>query len=304
MNARSNMKEHAIRAGLIGHGIQASRTPHLHEQEGHEQGLAYTYQLFDLQTLHADVSALPQLLNEAEANGFAGLNITHPCKQAVLPWLDELSPEAAAIGAVNTVLFKDGKRLGHNTDWWGFAESFKRGLPDVPRAQVVLLGAGGAGAALAYAAFQLGVQRLAIYDLDLQRAAHLTMRCNEQLAVDYAKPVTNLAATLANADGLMQATPIGMFGHPGLPIATELLHAKLWLSEVIYTPLETALLKHAKTLGCRLLDGAGMTVFQAVKAFSLFTGLQADPERMLRHFDRLLSSSTAPGEIGLPEKRC
>lgn len=216
-----------------------------------------------------------------------GLNITHPCKQAVLSLLDELSPEAAAIGAVNTVVFANGQRFGHNTDWWGFAESFKRGLPEVPRAHVVLLGAGGAGAALAYAAFQLGVQRLAIYDVEQQRAAQLAARCNEHLASGFAVPVTDLAAALTIADGLMQATPMGMFGHSGMPLAAELLHARLWVSEVIYTPLETELLRHAKALGCRLLSGAGMTVFQAVRAFSLFTGWPADHERMLRHFAQM-----------------
>jgi shikimate dehydrogenase len=279
---------------LIGHGIQASRTPHLHEQEGRAQGLAYTYQLIDLQELRADVSALPRLLNAAEVSGFAGLNITHPCKQAVLPLLDELSPEAAALGAVNTIVFVDGKRLGHNTDWWGFAESFKRGLPDVPRDQVVLLGAGGAGAALAYAACQLGVRRLAIFDVDANRAAQLAARCNAQFRHGFAAAVTALAPAIANADGLMQATPIGMFGHPGTPLAADLLHPRLWVSEVIYTPLETELLGHAKALGCRVLNGAGMTVFQAVKAFSLFTGLQADAERMLRHFAQLLAPANVP----------
>lgn len=288
------MKEQQIRTGLIGYGIQASRTPHLHEQEGLEQGLNYTYQLIDLRELRADVSALPQLLNEAEANGFAGLNITHPCKQAVLSLLDELSPEATAIGAVNTVVFQNGKRTGHNTDWWGFAEGFNRGLPDVPRDQVVLLGAGGAGAALAYAAFQLDVQRLAIFDLDAQRATQLAARCNQQLAQGFAQPITDLSAAITSADGLMQATPIGMFGHPGMPVSAGLLHPRLWVSEVIYTPLETELLRSAKALGCRLLNGTGMTVFQAVKAFSLFTGLQADPERMLRHFAKVLPPANVP----------
>ena len=281
------MKQTTISAGLIGYGIQASRTPRLHEQEGREQGLNYTYQLLDLQTMGVAVSALPRLLDEAQAQGFAGLNITHPCKQVVLPLLDELAPEAAAIGAVNTVVFTNGRRIGHNTDWWGFAESFKRGLPDVLRDQVVLIGAGGAGSALAYAAFQLGVQRLAIYDVDHDRAAQLAARCNEQLANDFAAPVTDLASTIATADGLMQATPIGMNNHPGMPVPADFLHSELWVSEVIYTPLETELLRHAKSLGCRLLNGTGMTVFQAVKTFHLFTGLQADPERLLRHFAAL-----------------
>ncbi len=281
------MKQTTIIAGLLGHGIQASRTPRLHEQEGREQGLNYKYQLLDLQTMGADVSALPRLLDEAQAKGFVGLNITHPCKQVVLPLLDELSPEADAIGAVNTVVFTNGKRIGHNTDWWGFAESFKRGLPDVLRDNVVLLGAGGAGSALAYAAFQLGVQRLLIYDVAHHRAAQLAARCNEQLANGFAEPVTDLASALPTANGLMQATPIGMNNHLGMPVPAALLHSQLWVSEVIYTPLETEFLRHAKALGCRLLNGTGMTIFQAVKTFHLFTGFQADSERMLRHFAAL-----------------
>ncbi|MBS1811908.1 MAG: shikimate dehydrogenase [Acidobacteria bacterium] len=277
-----------VLAGLIGHGIQASRTPRLHEEEGRAQGLTYTYELLDLQTMNADTSALPRLLDETEARGFAGLNITHPCKQAVLPLLDELSVEANAIGAVNTVVFTNGKRIGHNTDWWGFAESFKRGLPDVPREKVALLGAGGAGAALAYAAFQLGVQHLLVYDVSQSRAVQLATHCNQQLAKDWAEPILRPESALATANGCMQATPIGMYGHPGLPISASLLHPNLWVSEVIYTPLETELLRHAKALGCQVLNGSGMTVFQAVKTFTLFTGLPANPERMLRHFSTLM----------------
>src|SRR5215468_6643800 len=117
--------------GLIGAGIQASRTPAMHEREGDEQGMRYLYRLIDLEKLGVGAEALPELLSAAERMGFAGLNITHPCKQAVIPLLDELSPDASALGAVNTVVLKDGRRISHNTDWWGFAESFRRGLPDV-----------------------------------------------------------------------------------------------------------------------------------------------------------------------------
>ena len=120
--------------GLIGAGIQASRAPALHEDEAAEQGLRCIYKLIDLTKLGLGVDALPELLTAAERMGFAGLNITHPCKQAVIPLLHELSPDARALGAVNTVLLRDGKRIGHNTDWFGFAENFRRGLPDVPLA--------------------------------------------------------------------------------------------------------------------------------------------------------------------------
>jgi len=129
-----------ILAGLIGAGIQASRTPALHEQEGDAQGLRYLYRLIDLEPLHLDLNALPELLRAAELMHFTGLNITYPCKQAILPLLDELSDEARGIGAVNTVVFKDGKRIGHNTDCLGFAEGFRRNLHNVPRQRVVQMG--------------------------------------------------------------------------------------------------------------------------------------------------------------------
>lgn len=286
----NNQPPKKILAGLLGDSIQASLTPRLHEKEGRAQGFDYTYELLDLHAMQADVSALPRLLSEAQERGFAGLNITHPCKQAVLPLLDELSDEAAAIGAVNTVVFANGKRIGHNTDWWGFAESFKRGLADVARQNVVLLGAGGAGAALAYAAFQLGVQHLFIADVDTARTAQLAQHCN-QWSASWAEAVSDVGAAIAQADGLMQATPIGMSVHPGIPVAPSFLRQELWVSEVIYTPLETELLREAKARGCRVLNATGMTVFQAVKTFGLFTGRTANTERMLEHFAALKAAA-------------
>src|SRR3984957_659754 len=116
----------------------------MHEREARELGLVLLYQLLDLNVLGRDVDALADLLNSAELMGFAGLNITHPCKQAVIPLLHELSEEARAIGAVNTVHFVGGRRKGYNTDASGFADSFRRGLPAAPLQQVVQIGAGGA----------------------------------------------------------------------------------------------------------------------------------------------------------------
>jgi shikimate dehydrogenase len=273
--------------GLIGEGIQASRSPALHEQEGRSQGLRNLYQLVDLQKLGVGPEALPRLLEAQELMGFAGSNITHPCKQAVIPFLDELSEDAAAIGAVNTVVYQDGKRIGHNTDWWGFAESFKRGLPDVALGRVVQLGAGGAGAAVAHAALTLGVQRLALFDADPARAAALADRLGNRFGPERVVVVNDLAAEMAQADGLIHATPVGMVGHPGLPLPAELLRAELWVAEVVYFPLETELLKQARTLGCRTLHGGGMAVFQAVGAFQLFTGIEPDAAQMLRHFEAM-----------------
>ena len=168
-------RQASVLAGLIGAGIQASRTPALHEQEGDAQHLRYLYRLIDLDQLGLDSSALPELLRAAEQMSFTGLNITFPCKQSILPLLDELSPEARGIGAVNTVVLKDGKRVGHNTDCLGFAEGFRRGLPDVARRQVVQMGAGGAGAAVAHALLSEGVEQLNIFDVEPQRAQSLSL---------------------------------------------------------------------------------------------------------------------------------
>jgi shikimate dehydrogenase len=274
----------AFLAGLIGAGIQASRTPAMHEQEGAAQGLRYIYKLIDLTALNIGPEALPELLTAAERLGFNGLNITFPCKQTVIPLLHELSEDARALGAVNTVVLKDGRRTGHNTDSSGFAEGFRRGLPDVKRDRVVQVGAGGAGSAVAHAAMKLGVRHLTVIDTDRAKAEQVAADLCERFGSGRAEPGTDLAAALATADGVINTTPVGMAKIPGTPVPPELLQPELWVAEIIYFPLETELLRQARALGCRTLDGGGMAVFQAVEAFRLITGITPDAERMLRHF--------------------
>ncbi|UDI92201.1 shikimate dehydrogenase [Pseudomonas sp. IAC-BECa141] len=280
-------RNNVILAGLIGAGIQASRTPALHEHEGDEQGLRYLYRLIDLDQLQLDSNALPDLLLAAERMNYTGLNITFPCKQAIIPLLDELSPEARGIGAVNTVVLKDGKRVGHNTDCLGFAEGFRRGLPDVARERVVQMGAGGAGAAVAHALLSEGVQQLSIFDVDMERAECLADNLNQHLGAGRAVAGHDLASTLSRADGLVNTTPMGMAKLPGMPVPAALLRPELWVAEIVYFPLETELLRNARALGCRTLDGGNMAVFQAVKAFELFSGRVPDAQRMLAHFQSM-----------------
>jgi len=277
----------SVLVGLVGNGIQASRTPRLHEREGAEQGLRYIYKLIDLEALGLDAGALPEILTAAQRFGFAGLNITHPCKQAVIPLLDELSPDAAALGAVNTVVLKDGRRVGHNTDWWGFAESFRRELPDVRTGQVVQFGAGGAGAAVAHALLTLGAGEITLVDTDEARAQNLAAALCERFGRRCARAGTAVADALAAADGMVNTTPLGMAKYPGMAVPADLLRPDLWVADIVYFPLETELLRQARARGCRTLSGGGMAVFQAVGAFRLFTGLEADAERMLRHFGEM-----------------
>ena len=274
----------AVLVGLIGQNIQGSRSPEMHMQEGEAQGLRHIYRLIDLTQLGLGVEALPDLLTAAERTGFTGLNITHPCKQLVIPHLTELSDDAGALGAVNTVLFKDGKRIGHNTDWSGFAEPFRRKMADVARDRVVQIGAGGAGSAVAHATMVLGVRELTIFDIDPDRAGRVADNLNRHFGPGRARAGTDLAASVAAADGVINATPIGMDGHPGMPLPADLLRPALWVAEVVYFPLETELLRRARALGCRTIDGGGMAVFQAVAAFRLFTGREPDSDRMIAHF--------------------
>ncbi|PDT29321.1 shikimate dehydrogenase [Rhizobium sp. L9] len=273
-----------LKAGLIGSGIQASLTPAMHMEEGAAQGLDYDYELIDLVKLNASPADLSRLVADAEERGLAGLNITHPCKQLVIPLLDELSPEARALGAVNTVVLKDSRRFGHNTDWWGFAESFRRGLPQADLSSAVQLGAGGAGVATAYAILTLGLKRLTVFDREHERAIDLAETMSALFPSASITAGSDLAVAMKAASGLIHATPTGMAKYPGTPLPPELLERRHWVAEIVYFPLETELLWQARQRGCRTLDGGGMAVFQAVGAFRLITGKEPDAGRMLAHF--------------------
>jgi len=281
--------------GLIGSGIQASLSPALHEREGSRQGFRYLYRLIDLDVLKLGVDALPELLTAAQRMGFAGVNITHPCKQAVIPSLDELSNDARAIGAVNTVVFHSGRRIGYNTDCWGFEKSFQQTLGGDRRERVVQLGAGGAGAAVAHAALRLGTKQLVLFDIDEAKAAALVKSLCANFGPNHAVVGEDLAEEMAHADGLIHATPTGMEKYPGLPLPAELLRPSHWVAEIVYFPLQTELLRVASRVGCKTVDGSGMAVFQAAGAFRLFTGAEADSAAMLRDFE-LLVQRRAPAQ--------
>jgi shikimate dehydrogenase len=280
-----------LRVGLIGASIQDSQSPSLHMAEGAALGLQYRYELLDIDRIAGGAAALPRLLDEAQAQGFAGLNITYPCKQAVIPLLDDLSADARSLHSVNTVVFRDGRRIGHNTDWWGFAENFRRGMNGAARERVVLVGAGGAGAAVGYAALQSGARRLTVVDVDRARAVALAQRLQELFAERAVEPGSDVVTALSHADGLIHASPTGMAKLPGLPVPEATLRPPLWIAEVVYVPLETDLLRVARAHGCRTLDGGGMAVFQAAMAFEHFSGVRPDAERMLGNFNQRLRGS-------------
>lgn len=271
----------AILVGLIGANIQKSLSPALFEDACAAAGLDGHYHLMDLDRLPG--RRLPDLLAAARTAGFAGVNVTFPCKEAVLPLLDEVSPEAREIGAVNTVTIgRDGRTVGHNTDRTGFRRSVEEtlGRRRVEGQTAVLVGAGGAGRAAAFALFDLGLRRLLVADRDRAQAESLAASVGRHRC----ETVTDAAAALAGASGLVNATPVGMSGFPGLPVSPDALSARHWLADVIYTPLETELVLGARARGTQAMGGAGMCVHQAAEAFRLFTGRTADVARMKNTF--------------------
>lgn len=281
-----------VRTGLIGSGIQASRSPAMHMTEARAQGLDLAYDLMDLDLLPGGTGAFAGLFDAAR-HTHLGVNITHPVKQAVLDHLDTRTEDVSLLGASNTVVFRDGRATGHNTDWIGFAESVRQGLPGAALERVVQLGAGGAGVAVAYALVKLGVRHIAIHDLDLARADALARRL-AGLGAD----ITVVAApdgALAKADGLVNCTPTGMAIHPGLPLAENLLHPGLWVADIVYFPIWTALLRAASRIGCRTLDGGGMSLYQGMEGFRLFTGLEPDRARMAAHYRRMAEAERQAG---------
>jgi shikimate dehydrogenase len=275
--------------GLVGQGVGPSLTPAMHMAEGRANGLDYVYRAIDLNSVDLAPEQIGEVLSWARALGFDALNVTHPCKQLVIPHLDDVDEGAAALGAVNTVVFEAHRTLGYNTDACGFGIGFREGLPDATTQTVTLVGAGGAGAAVGHALLDLGTEHLTIVDLDNDRstalAADLASR-HRDARVD-ASAFDKLSILLPHSDGVVHCTPTGMADHPGMPFDAALLHPGLWVADIVYRPLDTALLIAARAAGCRTLDGGHMAVHQATTAFELITGITPDADRMSKHFRSL-----------------
>lgn len=275
--------------GLVGTGVTPSLTPPMHMAEARALGLDYVYRTIDLLELDLSPDRIGDVLDWADRLGFDALNVTHPCKRLVLEHLDSVDPRAAALGAVNTVLLGPSGRVGYNTDTSGFEAAFRSGLSDAAVDDVVLMGAGGAGSAVADALLRLATRRLTIVDIDLARAGELA----DELAARHERPVSAasiaaLADLLPHADGIVHCTPTGMREHPGTPFDVALLRPDLWVADIVYRPLETELLRAARESGCRTLDGGRMAVHQAVDAFELITGIRPDAGRMTAHLHTLV----------------
>jgi shikimate dehydrogenase len=283
MSATERQTRHVL-LGLIGAPIRHSASPAMHEAAAAALGWKGYYQLIEI--AGADAALLRKLLDGVRLLGFAGVNVTYPYKEAVLPLLDELSEAARMIGAVNTVVVRDGRLIGHNTDVSGFERAAAALLAESP-GPVAVIGAGGVGKAAAVAMAKSGVSGLRIFDLDRAKAAALA---------DIVAPLTDsvvagtVAEAVSGANGLVNGTPVGMLPNRESPVDPALLRSDLWVADAVYYPLSTPLLVAAQRIGARTLNGRALAIHQAVDAFELFTGVKPSVEVMSAAFDAVLEA--------------
>jgi len=280
--------------GLIGANIQGSMSPALFADAFAAAGIDGYYHLLDADRLAE--RRLPQLLGAVKTAGFAGVNVTYPFKQDIIPLLDAVDPEASQVGAVNTVsIAPDGRTTGYNFDRRGWRNSFLEVLgPDSAEGKtVVQVGAGGAGRAVAFALMDLGVADLILHDLDRARADALKSQLASQYGTSRCRIAGSLEQDIARADGIVNATQVGMRGFPGCPVPVAAIKAGHWAADVIYTPMQTAFLSAAAAKGARVRNGGGMCVHQAVAAFQCLTGVTPDVARLHRTFAAAVAARDA-----------
>jgi len=284
MSERRPVQPKKFLTGLIGAPIAQSASPAMHERAAEALGLCCHYQLIEV--AGADATGLRALIEGVRGLGFAGVNVTFPYKEAVVPLLDDLAPRAARMAAVNTVVVKQGRLIGHNTDTTGFARAVMPLLAPSANA-VAVIGAGGVGKAIAFALANLKVTDIRIFDSEPARAEKLASLLHAQGRVTVASSVKD---ALRGATGIVNATPVGMLPNRESPVPPTLLHEGLWIADAVYSPLMTPLLAAAQATGARIMTGRELAIYQAADAFELFTGLAPSTEVMGEAFDSVMAA--------------
>ncbi|MFK4387214.1 shikimate dehydrogenase [Bradyrhizobium sp. USDA 223] len=286
MSKRGYAASKKLLIGLIGAPIAHSASPAMHERAAEALGLRGHYQLIEV--AGADAAGLRMMLEGVRRLGFAGVNVTYPYKEAVAPLLDALAPGAASMGAVNTVVVRDGRLTGHNTDTTGFARAVTPLLAPSGNA-IALIGAGGVGKAIAFALASREVADIRIFDSEPARAEKLAA----MLAPRGARIAASVEDALEGATGLVNGTPVGMLPNRDTPVPAGLLRADLWVADAVYSPLITPLLAAARDKGAKIMTGRDLAIYQAADAFELFTGLAPCTEIMGEAFDAVMAARSA-----------
>jgi shikimate dehydrogenase len=290
MSDRNRPAGRRFLTGLIGAPIAHSASPAMHERAAEALGAHCHYQLIEV--AGADRDGLRALLDGVRLLGFAGVNVTFPYKEAVVALLDELSPGAAALGAVNTVIVRDRRLIGHNTDETGFARAVADLVAASAGRPVAVIGAGGVGRAIAFALAGLGVGDIRLFDADRAKAESLAAAIGGQRA----PAADSVGQALRDAAGLVNATPVGMLPSRASAVPEALLHDGLWVADAVYWPLWTPLLMAARARGARVMTGRELAIFQAADAFALFTGLTPSTIEMGHAFDAVMAARRASAD--------
>lgn len=260
--------------GLVGFPTDHSKSPKIHGYWIDKHGLDAEYKLFT-----TPPNRVRQIVHRLRDKGAAGFNVTVPHKLAVMEYLDEIDVTANTIGAVNTVVRHGDKLIGSNTDAYGFITNLHEGLGELNPylSQVVILGAGGATRAAVVALKQAGAQQITLVNRSADKATALA----EEFGVD-ALPWEVRDQALEGASLLVNTTSLGMQGHAPLELDLASLPKNAAVHDIVYAPLETELLKDAKARGHRVVDGLGMLLYQAQKAFEAWHGVLPEVTPELR----------------------
>lgn len=267
-----------LKLGLIGVGIGRSRAPDLHRLAGHLCGVSVTYDL-----IQPD-SGKPELFDDSllacRARGYRGLNVTHPFKERAAEVVQIASEHVRRIGALNTVrLDLAGEPRGFNSDYTGFKRAFMSRFAGGAPGAVAIVGAGGVGRAIAFGLVDVGAEEIRLFDQDASKAKALggALQPHTETRILICGTVEEATTDVV---GLINATPVGMYGHPGTPIPTALIGKQSWAFDAVYTPIETAFLMDAANSGLEVLSGYELFFYQGVDAFEFFTGIRVDEARL------------------------
>ena len=271
--------------GLIGTPVAHSKSPAMYNHCFQKFGLDWAYLAFDVPAERTGeaVAAIRTL-------HMRGANVTMPCKNAVIPFLDELTPAARAIQAVNTIVNEDGVLVGHNTDGCGYTQNLRRNGIEVEGKKIVLLGGGGAASAVAIQAALEGAAEIAVFNLrdafwprveqGLKAIAQAAPGC--AISLRDLEDRAALKAAIDRCDILSNATRVGMAPYEDQSNITDLswYRPDLVVTDVVYAPPETKMLREARAAGCKTCDGLGMLLCQGAEAFRLYSGLEMPVEEI------------------------
>ncbi len=273
-----NIDGHTRLLGLIGTPVGHSKSPAMYNYCFEKYGLNCAYLAFDV-----PMEKVEDAVNALRTFNVMGANVTMPLKNAVIPYLDEVSAASQAIGSVNTIVNKDGKLIGYVTDGMGYTGELRRGGVEISGKTVTLLGAGGAASAIAIEAALEGAKEIRVFnkrDGFWERALHNLETIGKaapecKITLNDLDDSDALRASINTSDILTNATRVGMkpMDDQSLITDTSMFRPGLIVTDVVYDPEETKLLREAKAAGCTTFDGLGMLVGQGAASFKLYTGL-------------------------------